>query len=87
MEREHTEVSLYLAVNSFFYYSFDMLPIGMIICGMLTALKSFYFMLTKKQVNVFLSLGIKRKTMVTNRILSGAVSLFVAVFVPKRSPL
>ena len=82
MEREHTEVSLYLTENSFFYYSFDMLPIGMIICGMLTALKSFYFMLTKKQVNVFLSLGIKRKTMVTNRLVSGAVSLFVAVFVP-----
>ncbi len=82
MAREHTEISLYLVTDSTFYYSFDLLPIGMIICGMLTALKSFYFMLTKKQVNVFLSLGIKRKTMVTDRLLSGVISLFVAVFVP-----
>ena len=57
-------------------------PVGMVLCGMLTALKSFYFMLSKKQVNVYLSLGIKRSTMVTNRLVSCVISLFVAVFVP-----
>ncbi len=79
---EHLEISMFLAPGSTFFYSFDFLPFGMVACGMLTALKSFYFMLSKKQVNVFLSLGIKRSTMVTNRIVSGVVSLFVAVFVP-----
>ncbi len=80
--REHTEISMFLAPSTTFYFNFDFLPIGMIICGMLTALKSFYFMLSKKQVNVFLSLGIKRKTMVTNRLVSGAVTLFAAVLLP-----
>ena len=82
MMKEHTEISMYLAPQSTIYYSFDFLPIGMVICGMLTALKSFYFMLSKKQVNVFLSLGVKRKTMVTNRLLSGVITLFAAVLVP-----
>lgn len=82
MAKEHTEISMFLKEHSTFYYSFDLLPIGMVICGMLTALKSFSFMLSKKQVNVFLSLGVKRKTMVTNRLVSGVISLFTAVFVP-----
>ena len=79
---EHLEISMFLAPHSTFFYSFDLLPVGMVFCGMLTALKSFYFMLSKKQVNVFLSLGVKRKTMVTNRLVSGVISLFTAVFVP-----
>ncbi len=79
---EHLEVSMFLAPHSTFFYSFDLLPVGMVFCGILTALKSFYFMLSKKQVNVFLSLGIKRNTMVTNRLISGVVALFVAVFLP-----
>ena len=80
--REHFEYSMFLAPQSTFYFNFELLPVGMIICGMLTALKSFYFMLSKKQVNVHLSLGLKRNTMVTNRVISGIISLFVAVFVP-----
>lgn len=82
MAKEHTEISMFLTEHSTFYYSFDLLPIGMVICGMLTALKSFSFMLSKKQVNVFLSLGVKRKTMVTNRLLSGVITLFLAVLLP-----
>lgn len=79
---EHLEISMFLAPHSTFFYSFELLPFGMVVCGMLTALKSFYFMLSKKQVNVYLSLGIKRSTMVTNRIASGVFALFTAVFVP-----
>ncbi len=82
MAKEHTEISMFFTPHSTFYYSFDLLPIGMVICGMLTALKSFSFMLSKKQVNVFLSLGVKRKTMVTNRLVSGVITLFLAVFLP-----
>lgn len=79
---EHLEISMFLAPHSTFYYSFELLPVGMILCGMLTAIKSFYFMLSKKQVNVYLSLGVKRSTMVTNRLISGVAALFLSVFVP-----
>lgn len=80
--KEHNEFSMFLAPGSTFQYGFELLPVGMVICGMLTALKSFYYLLSKKQVNVFLSLGIKRNTMFTNRLISGVIALFVAVFVP-----
>ncbi len=80
--KEHNEFSMFLTPGSTFQYAFELLPIGMVVCGMLTALKSFYYLLSKKQVNVFLSLGIKRNTMFTNRLISGVISLFVAVFVP-----
>ncbi len=82
MSREHLEYSMFIAPQSSFYYSFHLLPMGMVACGMLVAVKSFYFMLSKKQVNVYLSLGIKRNTMFTNRLVAGIVTLFLAVFVP-----
>ncbi len=78
----HFEYSMFLTENSIFSYMFDFAPIGMVICGMLTALKSFKYLLTKKQVNVFLSLGIKRNTMFINRLVAGIISLFLAVFIP-----
>ncbi len=81
-ESTHEEVSMFLASNSVFYYMFDLVPIGMVICGMLTAFKSFNYLLSKKQVNVFLSLGIKRNTMFFNRFISGIICLFISVFVP-----
>ncbi len=80
--REHNEYTMFLSDGSTFYYMFDLLPVGMLICGMLTALKSFGFLLSKKEVNVFLSLGIKRTTMFVNRLASAMITLFVAVFVP-----
>ncbi|MBQ8766030.1 MAG: hypothetical protein IJZ16_04440 [Clostridia bacterium] len=82
MAKEHLEYSMFLAPESTFYYTFELLPVGMVACGILTAVKSFYYLLSKKQVNVYLSLGIKRNTMFTNRLFSGIVTLFVAVFVP-----
>jgi hypothetical protein len=82
LSTEHMEYSMFLAPGSTFFFYFDFLPVGMVFCGMLTALKSFYYLLSKKQVNVFLSLGIKRNTMFTNRLISGVIALFVAVFVP-----
>ncbi len=82
MSKEHNEISLFVEESSTFNYAFELLPIGMIICGMLTAAKSFSYLLSKKQVNVYLSLGVKRNTMFFNRLMSGVLSLFVAVFVP-----
>lgn len=78
----HNEVSMFLAPGSTFTYMFQLLPIGMILCGMLTAIKSFYYLLSKKQVNVYLSLSVKRNTMFVNRLVSGVIALFVAVIVP-----
>ncbi len=82
MEKVHHEYTMFLAPGSTFSYMFDLMPIGMLACGMLTALKSFGFLLSKKQVNVFLSLGIKRNTMFVNRLISAIITLFVAVLVP-----
>ncbi len=82
MAIEHNEISLFVADSSAFNYAFELVPMGMIACGMLTAVKSFSYLLSKKQVNVYLSLGIKRNTMFVNRLLSGVISLFIAVFVP-----
>ncbi len=79
---EHNEYTMFLAPGSTFAYMFELLPVGMLICGMLTALKAFGFLLSKKQVNVFLSLGIKRNTMFVNRLVSAIITLFVAVLVP-----
>ena len=82
LEKVHSEYTMFLAPGSTFSYMFDLLPVGMLACGMLTALKSFGFLLSKKQVNVFLSLGIKRNTMFVNRLISAIITLFVAVLVP-----
>lgn len=83
MQTVHNEISVFLPQSSSFYYMFaEIVPAGMVACGMLTAAKSFYYLLSKKQVNVFLSLGVKRNTMLKNRILSAVVTLFTAVFVP-----
>lgn len=79
---EHEGVSMFVARNSLGSDLFPLFPIGMVLCGMMTAIKSFYYMLSKKQVNVFFSLGVNRKTMFINRILAGIISLFVAVLIP-----
>ncbi|MBR2953264.1 MAG: hypothetical protein IKC45_02635 [Clostridia bacterium] len=83
MQTVHNEISVFLTDTSSFYYMFaEIVPAGMVACGMLTAAKSFYYLVSKKQVNVFLSLGVKRNTMLKNRILSVVITLFTAVFVP-----
>lgn len=83
LQTVHNEISVFLPQSSSFYHMFaEIVPAGMVACGMLTAAKSFYYLLSKKQVNVFLSLGVKRNTMLKNRILSAVITLFTAVFVP-----
>lgn len=75
-------VYIFFDSSSLFYSSFELLQVGMVLCGMMTAAKSFYFFLSKKQVNVYLSLGVTRTRMFVNRLVSGAITLFVSVFVP-----
>lgn len=82
MLMEHEEVSMFVSDYSLGSDMFTLFPIGMVLCGMMTAIKSFYYMLSKKQVNVFFSLGVNRKTMFINRTLSGIITLFVSVLIP-----
>ena len=82
MTMSHEEVSMFVAPNSLGGELFTLFPMGMVICGMMTAIKSFYYMLRKNQVNVFFGMGITRKTMFINRIISGIISLFVSVLIP-----
>lgn len=75
-------VYIFFTQTSMFDSAFEMLQTGMVLCGMMTAAKSFYFLLSKKQVNVYLSLGVTRTKMFINRLVSGAITLFTSVFVP-----
>ena len=75
-------IYVFFTQPSIFYSAFEMLQTGMVLCGMMTAAKSFYFLLSKKQVNVYLSLGVTRTRMFFNRLGAGAISLFTSVFVP-----
>ena len=79
---EHDYVYIFFDDVSIFYDYFPLLQTGMVLCGMMTAAKSFYFLLSKKQVNVYLSLGVTRIRMFFNRLGAGAISLFTSVFVP-----
>ncbi len=62
--------------------SVDILFIVMVFCGMLMALKSYHFLISKKETNVYLSMGITRTTLFVNRTLSAIILLFTSVFVP-----
>ena len=75
-------VYIFFDSSSLFYTAFELLQVGMVLCGMMTAAKSFYFWLSKKQVNVYLSIGVTRTRMFINRLVSGAITLFASVFVP-----
>lgn len=76
----HDEVQMFMVDGAPVESSF--LFMGMVFCGILTAVKSFYFLVSKKQVNVFLSQGVTRTTMFVNRIASGVVTLFISTLVP-----
>lgn len=80
--KEHFEISMFLSPTSIFTELAMLFPIGMVLCGILTAVKSFYYMLSKKQVNVYFSMGITRTTMFCNRVLAGVIALFAAVLIP-----
>ena len=81
-EKVHEQIQMFLSERSVFVYEINLLYVGMVLCGILVAVKSFYFLLSKKQVNVFLSMGITRTTLFVNRVLAGAIALFIGVLVP-----
>ncbi len=78
----HPELQMFLGPGSTFAYSPELMFMGMVFCGALVAVKSYFFLVSKKQVNVFLSLGVSRKTMFINRTLSAIITLFASTFIP-----
>lgn len=62
-------------------YSF-ILPLIAALAGVLMAICSFKFITSKKMVNVYYSLGITRTKLFCGNYLSGALLLFIAVFLP-----
>ena len=82
MITEYDYMYMFFDDVSIFYHDFSLLQTGMVLCGMMTAAKSFYFLLSKKQVNVYLSFGVTRTKMFLNRLGAGAISLFASVFAP-----
>ena len=75
----HDELQVFIESSSMGHQVFC---VGMVLCGALTALKAFYFLFSKKKVNVYLSIGVTRKTMYINRVLSVVILLFLATFIP-----
>ena len=78
----HPELQMFLGPSSTFSYSPELMFMGMVCCGALVAVKSYFFLVSKKQVNVFLSLGVTRNTMFINRTLSASITLFASTFIP-----
>lgn len=73
---------IFLAPDFVFSYSVDYLYFGMFFCGLLIAFELFRFLISKKQVNVFLSVGLTRVRMYFNRISAGIILLFVSSVLP-----
>ena len=78
----HPELQMFLGPGSTFAYLPELMFMGMVCCGALVAVKSYFFLVSKKQVNVFLSLGVTRNTMFINRTLSAIITLFASTFIP-----
>ena len=76
----HNEVQVF--VSDYSFVDVSMLFMGMVCCGILVAVKSFGFLVSKKQVNVFLSQGVTRTTMFVNRVVSGVITLFISTLIP-----
>lgn len=82
MVREHKEVLLFVTDSSISSVFAEAVPVFFVILGMLAAFKSFYFAMSKKQTNVYFSLGMSRNALYLNRLGAGALLFFAAAFIP-----
>lgn len=82
MVMEHKEVLVFVTDSSITSVFADIAPIFFVILGMLAAFKSFYFSMSKKQTNVYFSLGMSRNALYLNRLGAGALLFFAAAFIP-----
>ncbi len=78
----HNEISLFFLPDSLAGYQPELLTVGMVLCGILTAIYLFSFTMSKKKVNVYFSLGISRSRLFINRTVAGVLALFMSVLIP-----
>ncbi len=74
-------ISIFFGKNPFIV-DYNLLTWGMLICGFMVAARQFNFLMSKKSVNVYLSMGISRTTLYVNRSASSLLMLAVAVLLP-----
>lgn len=60
----------------------ELIGIWFLILGSIFALMAFKFIMRKKTVNVFLSIGIDRRTLYKNRVTASAVMIAVSIAIP-----
>ena len=82
MSKVHNEISLFLTEEASYILAFSLLTVGMVLCGMMTAVRLFSFMMRKNRTNVYFSMGISRLSLYFNRIAAGSLMLFLAVLIP-----
>jgi|GEM_PF-1636857 len=80
MSKNTTEIISFFGNGGFLYP--DLILYGMVLCGIIMSVMLFRFMLSKKSVNVYFSMGITRTRLYINRILAGTLALMLAVIVP-----
>ena len=82
MSKVHNEISVFLTEEASYILAFSYLTIGMVMCGIMTAVRLFSFMMRKNRTNVYFSMGISRLSLYFNRIAAGSLMLFLAVLIP-----
>lgn len=80
MSKASHDVISYFGNGGFLYP--DLVLYGMVLCGIVMSFMLFRFMLTKKSVNVYFSMGITRTRLYFNRIIAGVLALLLAVMLP-----
>ena len=66
------------------YSGFNVVMFNMLymMCGALTAIKTFYFLTSTKRCNVYMSMGIERKTLLKNRVSTSLLFMSISSAVP-----
>lgn len=82
MSKVHNEISVFLTEEASYILGFSLLTVGMVLCGIMTAVRLFSFMMRKNRTNVYFSMGISRLSLYFNRIAAGSLMLFLAVLIP-----
>lgn len=86
LEKLRKDIQLCLVNTNFSYSGYNnygiMLGLAFMLLGILFALFSFKFIMRKKQVNVFLSSPVDRRTMYKNRVVASLLMMAGAIVIP-----
>ncbi len=75
-------VSCFLTESSLAYYDTVLINVILVAAGAILAITQFFFVTNKPRINVFLSLGVKRKDLFLNRALAALPLMFASIFIP-----